>query len=82
MRSELCYLAFETFRIPAKTMYQIFTLALISLFHPSSKGMMFGTLLPFGLASVAVDISDVLYVNASKGKEVTCGIDDRRVLYV
>jgi hypothetical protein len=32
------------------------TLTLISLFHPSSNGMMFGTFVPFGLASAAVDI--------------------------
>ena len=32
------------------------TLALISLFHPSSNGMMFGTLVPFGFARATFDI--------------------------
>ena len=34
----------------------VFTLTLISLFHPSSNGMILGTFVPFGFASAAVDM--------------------------
>ena len=39
-----------------KVTYNQRTLALISLFHPSSNGMMFGTLVPFGFARATFDI--------------------------